>query len=394
MAREQSSKYTGLLLLGWLALAGCRRQVVVRPPQPSSACRAQASELGEATRRSVGYLERATEDSGRFVYVRDLDDHAPSGDYNALRHAGTLYALATAHGRLAQPTTPPVVRRATNWFRQQFVAALPNDGRMLAVWSADEGGAAERREAKLGGAGLGLVALMSAQQLGAAVDRETLVKLGRFVLFMQKNDGTFYSKFRPPERDDSFKSLYYPGEAALGLVMLSERDDDRRWRDGAQRALLALAQARAGQARVPADHWALLATERLLRHDIDSDYRETLVLHSIQVVESILAGRDVASGSLTTDGRTTPTATRLEGLLAAYQVLDDGAHEPLRARIRDAAKSGIDFLLKAQIKQGTHIGAMPRGGSGKHPREVRIDYVQHAISAWLGYWALLDRECR
>ena len=55
---------------------------------------------------------------------------------------------------------------------------------------------------------------------------EFLRRLGNFLLFMQNKDGGFYSKFIPEKggRDDSWTSLYYPGEAALGLIMLSEKD--------------------------------------------------------------------------------------------------------------------------------------------------------------------------
>jgi len=53
-----------------------------------------------------------------------------------------------------------------------------------------------------------------------------LPKLGNFLLFRQKTDGSFYSKYLPEKggRDDCWRFLYYPAEAALGLLMLYTKD--------------------------------------------------------------------------------------------------------------------------------------------------------------------------
>ena len=70
--------------------------------------------------------------------------------------------------------------------------------------------------------------------------------------------------------DGSWTSLYYPGEAALGLMMLYEVEDDDaqriRWYRGASRAIRYLYEVRKDLplAKVEPDHWALIATERLL----------------------------------------------------------------------------------------------------------------------------------
>ncbi|MFV1994195.1 MAG: hypothetical protein ACC661_02065 [Verrucomicrobiales bacterium] len=70
---------------------------------------------------------------------------------------------------------------------------------------------------------------------------------------------------------------------------------------------------------------------------------------------------------------------------------------PLRPRVEKSASSGIAFLLRAQVKEGAFVGATPRAiaridlpfdGSQEFNRratEVRIDYVQHALSAMLAY---------
>jgi len=279
------------------------------------------------------------------------------------------------------------------------------------VWSDDEDRGLEvtgLREAKLGGTGLGLVALTGVERVRPqSTPREDLRALGRFLLFMQKPDGSFHSKYLAGEagRDDRWTSLYYPGEAALGLVSLYELDGAAEWLRGAEDALAHLARSRRGQAGVPADHWALLATARLLElrgHDGHRLPGSEMVEHAAQICRSVLAehaarpGAGRGSGALTGDGRTCPTATRVEGLLAALTFLP-AEHADLRRRIETAVQEAVEFLLRAQIVSGEHAGGMPehvimgRGGRrpaplwGPDPPVVRIDDVQHALSAMLQY---------
>ena len=71
---------------------------------------------------------------------------------------------------------------------------------------------------------------------------------------MQKEDGSFYSKFYPHHggKNDQWTSLYYPGEAALGLLMLYEKDPDPLWLQTAANAIAYLARLRAGRPSAPA----------------------------------------------------------------------------------------------------------------------------------------------
>ena len=85
-----------------------------------------------------------------------------------------------------------------------------------------------------------------------------------------------------------------------------------------------------------------------------------------------------------------PTATRLEGLLAAWLVLPQGA---LRQRVHRAVDDGIDFLVAAQVDAGPYRGAFTRYQPGclspeSRADEIRIDYVQHALAATMACEAL------
>lgn len=105
-------------------------------------------------------------------------------------------------------------------------------------------------------------------------------------------------------------------------------------------------------------------------------------------------------GGFAIDGRTTPTATRLEGLIAVLSFLPPD-HE-IWVRAHDAVDGGMSFPLRAHMREGEFAGAIPRtvglinGDTpyaqkfNRRATEVRIDYVQHALSAMIQYLNLTE----
>jgi len=383
-------------------------QAAVEDPRPITQRQLQA-----AIDQSAQYLARSCNAQGRFTYRIHLDpDEEVEPAYNVLRHAGSVYALAqyceyaTRIGSQVHPEIHPALRRAARFLRDECFGPVGRNPKLLAVWSDPELGSPSPRQAKLGGTGLGLVALLSAERVGAgcATDDE-LTKLGRFVVFMQKSDGSFYSKYYPTHgRDDRWQSMYYPGEAALGLLLLYEHDPSPHWFHAATKAMDYLARPAASERPTMPDQWFLLALEQWIRiapSHADEDIAHRLLRHARRLCDDMLNEQqhqlDIKPlrGCFTSQGRTCPTATRLEGLLAAMQFLPphDSA---LRDDIRTAVARGMLFLLDSQVVEGPHAGAMPRFkpgflppdvGAGEQSRlwEVRIDYVQHALSAMIAY---------
>ena len=356
--------------------------------------------------------------SGQFVYRINLDPTlgAPPR-YNMLRHAGAIYALAGYLHVHADPEARDALLRAATFLKREAIAPLPGRDDILAVWSYPRTTRVMAPvQAKLGGTGLGLVALLSVEEFEPEfTPLKDLRRLGRFLVYMQKEDGSFTCKYVPSEggKSDRWTSLYYPGEAALGLVMLYQKDPAPLWLDTAAKAIGHLARVRRQQTEVEADHWALLATAELLEVYDRSEQpvpRELLISHAVQICESILANKPdwpddaLEHGCLTADGRTCPTSTRLEGLLAALRFLPE-EHEELRDRIAAAVEEGIALLVRTQVQNGDYVGGIPRTvfapATGDPPSyehlppdatEVRIDYVQHALSAMLGYRDQLGRS--
>lgn len=341
----------GAAALGLALLLGALRAQADAP---------QCQALTSAANRAATALLSRVEADGRFRYREDAQGQ-PLPGYNLVRHAGALYALAAHPPSLGEPA----LQRATT-FLAASLRPVPDWPGSSALWSDAEG---HPQRAKLGASGLALAAFAA---LAAAGERAPplpdLQALGHFIVQMQDDSGRFHMRYVQGVGALRRHSLYYPGEAALGLYRLAALDGDARWVLAADRALRVLAAQRAREGRWPPDHWALIAAAEPLAPQWQAGAREALVT-------ALLAEAD-GQGALTGDGRSTPTATRLEGLLAA---LSSPLAAVSRQQASDAVAPALRFLLGLQRPEGT----LPAGGAGAMAGEHRIDYTQHALSAFL-----------
>ncbi len=352
------------------------------------------------------YLQSQIQASGQFIYRVHMNPNQKlQRKYNILRHMGTLYALKMLDNYRPGSVDNAKMKQSITYMLEQALA--PVEGTMLGMWSSEEivGTKGMKRQIKLGAIGLTLVTLCQNYDLiKDEYPLESLEKLGDFALFMQKENGGFYSKYYEKEGfDRRWNSLYYPGEMAFGFVELFNLTGKQKYMDGAVNAMLYLYNERKDKpaTKIEADHWALIATDKIFAYspDLDSEIRAKLLAHGKQVVEKILSDRVIdhpvseLNGSFNADGRPTPTSTRVEGLVAIYPHIDDAA---LKAITYQAIVDASAFLLNAQISTGKYAGAWPRAiikleeesrRALKHNRraeEIRIDYVQHALSALIG----------
>jgi len=317
---------------------------------------------------------------GRFEYGYSPQG-VPMQRYNVARHAGALYALAQLHERTAAPALAEAFGEGARYLATACVRHVPGKPGAYALWGDPEG---SPREAKLGAAGLALAAWCGMD--GKAAWRpptEILSGIGAFIAQLQDDEGHFISKYDATKgAQTQWESLYYPGEAALGLTRLYAVDENPDWLDCAERALLYLARKRKASGQCEPDHWALLATEALWPYAME---RQALLDHAIMVVETMLAEAQ-PSGALTRCGRSTPTTTRLEGILAVRHLLPPG-HGLSRA-LGQAVPRAIEYSLTARVVGGVQDGAVQRAPTiAVDPRaaELRIDYAQHAMSAWMAW---------
>jgi hypothetical protein len=374
------------------------------------------AKLRASIRIAAEYLMNNIDDDGKFVYKRNKDSTVEvNHKYNTLRHAGSVYALCRFYEYSNDKRALEAAVRTAFYLKRNMLAPIKMHDNLMGVWSRPQiNNDGSTDVVKLGGNGLGLLALSNVEKLKAGfISADTLDMIADFLLFMQKPNGGFYSKYYPgkKQRDDSWTSLYYPGEAALGLLSLYELNSKPKYLNAAADALAYLAKKRKGKLRVEADHWALIASSALFAKDENiKASKKNIRAHGIQLSKSILLEnpQNISSspyfGSLSSDGRVTPTATRMEGLLAALQFIPH-ERESLIYSIVLTINKGVGFLMNSQIREGELKGGIPRQrivtdslamSYGVKPDlnrmgEVRIDYVQHALCAMIQYDELFNK---
>ena len=123
----------------------------------------------------------------------------------------------------------------------------------------------------------------------------------------------------------------------------------------------------------------LYMLERLCRHR----WHDAYVQHACQIAEYILTHTEYLSTN-----RSAPTACRSEGLLAFVRLVDSIAASSDYSELRQRSMVAVEHNLAEQRRFRQDDGSFIRGGEDKRNYEVRIDYIQHNISAFLHYYLL------
>ena len=370
--------------------------------------------LEAAITRSGDYLVASCDEQGRFRYVAHPDSFIELPlQYNVLRHIGAIHGLARYQHYAPSASVRAAIDRSLMFLRDHCLRPLEETDDMLAVWSDPQLTGQPTAVAKLGGAALAIIAMDAINEIEAGtVPVAELQQLGRFLTWMQKSDGSFYSLYTPARggRDDSFQSQFYPGEATLALLLLARHDPAGPWRTAATGAMTQLARSQSDRLISTPDQWALLAGGPLLKKLEPSTTRGAIVEHLARTADDMLNDQLAGladlrtTGCYTADGQTCPTATRLEGLLATLTYLPE-KHRVLRQQIVISVQLGMSFLVRSQVRRGELAGGFPRVTASLSPddprlanipgqqiEEIRIDYVQHALAAMLSYHQLMEQH--
>ena len=356
--------------------------------------------LHEAALSVGAYLTRSVRKDGRFIYLYHAHKDRISRRYNLVRHAGTLFAMLDLYALTRDEALLDASRRGLDYLRRAAKPFGPPEAEMSCFVKSNG-------SANLGGPALAVVAMTLYQKLtGDARYAPLMKRLGNFVAGSIRRDGSFISKRDYATGDVmDFQSQYYPGEALLGLVRLYQADAQEKWIEAAQRGaawLITVRDSETEDSTLTHDHWLLYALDELHRHRPNPMYVE----HALRIARVILSAQrrtiDLPDwpGSYYTPPRSAPTATRTEGLLAAYRLLRDTGRKEDSAGILNAIHLGMAFQLQLQIYPETAmymrrparaLGGVRRNFGGF---SIRIDYCQHHLSGILALHRLLQEEGR
>jgi len=339
-----------------------------------------------AARSGGDYLIRMQKPDGSFHYYYDAGtDRFESRRYNTVRHAGTALSLLDLYAATRDNRYLASSRRAIAFLKTRFRSARSRG----AVYVIDYDG-----KAKLGASGLALAALARQIQLDRRFgDRQSATRVANLILQMQRKDGSFEMRYRVQDDDEpGFESLYYPGEALLGLIRLYQLTGDRRLLNAAKLGAGFLIEAQRRMDTLPADSWLMQALGELFKTDPQRAYAN----HAVALAEAMIAGqyddRDppgYAGGFGPGSPRATPAASRAEGLVSAYRLarlIGDVRATAIAGALRACARFQLAQQFAAENSEALPNPARARGGfrEGLASPKIRIDFVQHNISSLLG----------
>jgi len=351
-----------------------------------------------AAKQAGDYLARSVGPDGRFAYIYLPGHDTTPNKYNILRHSGTVYAMMELYAVTQDKSLLSSAEKALSYLLAQVKPSPSNKAEELCV--------VEAGDSKLGGNALAAIAL--AKYAEATGDRRhvpVMLKLGRWIVNHQGADGRLgpHKITWPEGRVEPFTSQYYPGEALLALVRIHGLDGDARWLDAAQKGAEHIITVRDGKLtdnQLSHDHWLLYSLNELYRKKRD----ELFLKHAQRLARVIVQGQNLAPefpdwlGGYLRPPRSTSTSTRSEGLCAAWYLARDFGERQAADSILSAIRRGVAFQLHSQFRPESVLYAKdPQRAMGAFHRsltthEIRIDYVQHSMSAMLGLRRIIIAE--
>jgi hypothetical protein len=368
--------------------------------QPQAATenkRVSSREIEDALLLAGKYLKNAVKDDGSLVYEYFPPANPENSQYNMLRHAGTICAMVDLYELNHDKALLEKIQKAIPFLLGNLRnVRMKNHEALVAI---DNG------SIKLGANALAILALT--KYMDAVQTREyleTVQKLARWIQATQSPQGQFliHKQDLATQEISDFVSGFYPGEAIYALTLLYKIDRNNEWLDTAEKAAGYLIYVRDGgksTIQLSHDHWLLYGLNELYRLRPHKIYYE----HALKISSAILSAqrKDPAqdgAGSFDTPARSTPTATRVEGLCAVYRLVRDFGTKRELDLLFDGICLGIQFQLKTQV---TNEMASDRkwplravGGFQDSPDipGIRIDYVQHNVSSLLGAYRILKER--
>jgi len=341
--------------------------------------------LVAAARAGGDYLVRMQRADGSFHYYYDAAaDRFEPRRYNIVRHAGTAFSLFDLYAATRDVRYLQSARRAVEFLKTRFRPARAGDASYVLDYD---------RKAKLGANGLALAAIAKQMALDPkSANRLSATRLASLIMAMQHKDGSFETRYRLRSGEaEGVASLYYPGEAILGLTALFRLNGDKRLLATARRGADFVIESQRKMGALPPDAWLMQALEALHNVGREKKYAD----HALALAEAMIAEQygdgdpaEYAGGFGPGPPRATPAASRAEGLVAAYRIARSigDSHLP---KIAEALKACARFQLAQQFT-AANSASLPNpqraaGGfrEGLTTLKVRIDFVQHNISSLL-----------
>ncbi len=350
---------------------------------------------------SMNYINRNINPDGRFQYRQNVDPEITYKNdvYNSLRHAGTLYTMYQ-YEKLGLETKFKDNRIiSSKYFIDRYIRKLDDSKYVVVSFPEEEG--INYHIAKSGAAGVALCALSNLYQ-EKEIDLPTLRGLGEFLLSMTDDEGNVwaYYNLETNEVDTNAEAIFYPGEAAAGLLNLYEIDPQQKWLNAVIKIIMNIVNTRKTmKLDIPFDHWSVYVIKELLFKLLVKDQNDVYDMRAYaeQMAIPVLSNqitnpKNSYFGALIDNIRPCSLGAIMEGLASIYFITEN---DQLKMILSKALSIGNYFLAKVQVKTGLNAGGLPNSANWVKPgvtpnaSVIRIDNVSHVVLGWLRYQNIL-----
>lgn len=244
---------------------------------------ADAARVESAARAAGRWLAASQSEDGSFAsFYLPLDDQFERKLYNVSRHAEATCALYTLMRKTKEPALAEAGEKATAFLEKHIVPAEAPETFSFIY---------ENIHGKVGPAALALLALLERRAATGRRDHDPdIVKMAAFLLYMQKEDGSFFPiyEFKKRVKREDIAHRYYAGQGLLALVRLYQVTKDEKLLKAALRAADYVVRQRDAELKREEpleDEWAATALAELFEVTRDLSHAE----YCLNIAETIRA---------------------------------------------------------------------------------------------------------